>query len=40
MYSNANNDINILILVCIKDKYNCMYTFFVYKCLNSVKIMK
>ena len=34
-----NNDIMILILVCTKDK-NYMYTFFVYKCLNSVKIMK
>ena len=29
MYSNANNDIIILILVCIKDKYY-MYTFFLY----------
>ena len=28
-----NNDIIILILVCIKDKYH-MYTVFVYKCLN------
>ena len=33
MYSDANNDIIILILVCKKDKYY-MYTFFVYKCLN------
>ena len=33
MYSNTNNDIIILILVCIKDKYY-MYTFLIYKCLN------
>ena len=38
MYSNANNDIIFLILEGIKDKYY-MYTFFVYKCLNSVKVM-
>ena len=39
MYSNANNDLIILILVCKNDEYY-MYTFFIYKGLNYVKTMK